>query len=63
MEGEVNPAPLFTRALFWERETLQADGFSTERRTNRHSLRLEVVRSSLAYDPRLFEFFTWVVRR
>ena len=62
LEGEVNHAPLSTRALFWERETLQDYGFSTERRPNSEPLRLEVVRSSLAYDPQLVEFVTWLVR-
>ncbi len=45
-----------------ERETLQAYEFLIEQRTNSEPLKLEVVRSSLPYDPRLYEFFTWLVR-
>ncbi len=36
-----------------ERETLQAYGFLAEGRTNSEPRSLEVVRSSLPYDPQL----------
>ena len=44
-----------------ERETLQAYGFLAEGRTNSDLPSLETVRSSLPFDPQLYEFFTWVV--